>query len=147
MVFRLGAYESKPIPRERCVTQGGPLSAEICNAVFEDAWLEFESIGLVNGWGYRLCEQKRANRGFPLLGMSFADSFWLLANSNKELERMFRCWLRVLLRRGWKAPTSECCRATTLPDHVSVLEKVTVGSEVAPHRLRAQGIDVLGTLI
>ena len=94
------------IGRTRSLPQGDPAAPALFHCALDIVASEFLSIA------------RQQNRGLPLSHgdnvslMLFADNFWLVATSAKQLSAMMIQWIRLLHGAGWRVPLSECTWCT-----------------------------------
>ena len=73
--------------------------------------------------------------------MLFADNFWLVAASAKDLAQMMESWLEILAMHGWTVPLEEASWCTTGDDD-DVLWEVRVHRQVVTRAARDTGFKV-----
>ena len=135
----MGTVVTEPISRTKSFCQGNPDAPKYFNIVY-DADVE---------WFHEICQQKKW--GYPLeqnfyLGiLTFADNFWLIAMSAKELQSMMQCWFERTRGSGWTIPLAECKWCTTASD--SSRAHVRVNGMCINRASRDEGFLALGSLV
>ena len=91
------------------------------------------------GWGYHL------DGGFRVAVILFANSFWLLAPSRKQLEEMTEAWVTILAEAGWVVPLDETIWCSTQSDDVP--GQVNVQGTTLRRVARNEGFKVFGITV
>lgn len=133
------AIRSDPVCRTRSLCQGDPSAPAVFNCVLDDIAEQFCRKANEKNWGIKL------GGGQRLSLLLFADNFWLVATSPRELAEMSTLWMTLLSGAGWQAPIQEMTWCTTASDAQNFSVEV---SGVRVHRaLRSVGFKALGVQI
>ncbi len=127
---------TEPIRRTRSLVQGDPAAPALFNTALDLPAREFGEIAKDKGWGYRLPDETFVNL------LLFADNFWLIGTSAREISEMSTVWINLLEKYGWHVPLDECSYGTTLTDDFPSTV-TTKGIQIRRVR-RAEGFKVLG---
>ena len=132
--------KSEAITRAQSLLQGDPSAPLIFNATLDVAACEFIKVAEEKQWGLRLEDTSLVSL------LLFADNFWLIADSPKQLSEMTEAWLCILQQHGWSVPIGEATWCTTGSDDVT--QWVVQLSEGEVRRsARAEGFKALGAWI
>ena len=88
--------------------------------------------------------------GIPVDGqfislLLFADNFWLLGESPRQLQSMAVYWRKCLQDHGWDYPVDEATWTCNFPDDYKAT--VTVGGIEVKRTARKEGVKILGTYL
>jgi hypothetical protein len=141
--IRIGNLEGEnSIKRSWALLQGDPLAPKLFNITLDELAERFNRKALTMRWGWPI-KGARGNTYICLL--LFADNFWIVATSPKELQNANDYWQQLLKEAGWHAPVTELCYCSTAFDDQFIEQKVYSEGIVITRRPRAVGFKALGT--
>eukprot|EP00973_Karenia_brevis_P092875 12414490-Karenia_brevis.AAC.1 len=131
--------QSPPVHRTRSLLQGDPAAPTLFNATLDQPARLFHAKAQVERWGIEMPD------GSFLAFLLFADNFWMIANSARELSVMTKHWLQLLAEYGWGVPLSEVKWCTTASD--TEFHEVVIDGQTVRRAGRKVGFKALGVLL
>ena len=143
-ILRLGDKEGdSELHRSRALWQGDPLAPKLFNATLDILSQDFDKEAKRKKWGYPI---QRHGKIFNICLLCFADNYWIIATSPKELQEANDHWQGLLLSAGWHTPAEDMRYASTAEDHEHKTD-ITFKGKVVERVSRHVGFKALGTQI
>ena len=141
--LRLGGRDSARIlQRNRALWQGDPMAPKLFNLTLDQVAVKFENEAKRRKWGWPITVDGRTSHLCLIL---FADNYWLICTSAKELQDANDFWQKCLKEAGWHTPANELRYGTTLQDDAKASGPVFHNGIQIEHVPRAKGFKALGT--
>ena len=141
--LRLGGRDSARIlQRNRALWQGEPMAPKLFNLTLDQVAVKFENEAKRRKWGWPITVDGRTSHLCLIL---FADNYWLICTSAKELQDANDFWQKCLKEAGWHTPANELRYGTTLQDDAKASGPVFNNGIQIEHVPRAKGFKALGT--
>ena len=141
--MKLGSYKTGRIPRTKALFQGDPAAPFIFNHALDRPLFKLHSMAQRKKWGIPIVQDRQT---FYCAIIAFADNYWILATSPRELQDILTEWLSLISQHGWHTPASEICYGTTALDS-QYCKDVVVGGKCIQRVQRKVGFKCLGTYI
>ena len=109
--LKLGDLKSKePIPRTRALWQGDPYAPHLFNTTLDRIAVRFEARAKERSWGWPYKVQGKIEH---LCLSLFADNYWIITTSPKEMRGANDCWQSLLREYWWHTDVDDLTYGTT----------------------------------
>jgi hypothetical protein len=143
-ILKLGQTRgTKRLTRSRAIWQGDPMAPKLFNITLDGLAVIFDKEAQRRRWGWPIDMYGKSKHICLVL---FADNYWIVATSPKELQEANRYWQDLLLTYGWHTPVADTRYGTTAEDF-EYLNDITYNDIAIPRVSRAVGFKALGTYL